>query len=114
MGLVQRLWDRVFFIEETDIVRAEVTKRDDGGIHIFKEPLIVKDIKKVRMSRIFTELNDVCIPEIEDTTKGIRQAAIHYRRRVTYLFGMKFRDEPILEKVLDYEDGRQEFFHIEY
>ena len=114
MSLIHRLLDKIYFVEEIDVVRAEVTRKTNGEPDVFIEPFNVKDISKVRMNRIRTEINDVCIPYLEDLTSGVISATAYYRRRITYLFGIKFSDEPILENILDYENGNQETRWVEY
>ena len=116
MDLVQKLLEkvgRVYFVEEVDVIFG-TAERFNGGYRTFIEHLRVKDSSKARTNRVLTEVNDVGIPLVEDPQSGVVFFTTHYRRRITYLFGMVLYDKPILEHILEYEDGKKETREIEY
>ena len=68
MGLAQKLFDLIYRVEHLDVVRATV-KEVGGEFFPDIEILHAKDPSKVRMNRILTEINDVAIPQLEDSKK---------------------------------------------
>ena len=118
MGLTDKfdaLLDMIYHVEHTDVIETSVVKSNNGdGYKLFIDHLRVKDPSNVRMNRIRTELNDIDIPSVEDSSQGIRAVTLNYKRRITYLFGMVFEDIPILERTREYEDGRRETREVIY
>src|SRR3989338_10018607 len=107
MDLVQMLWDRMHRVEDVHAVRVLTTRSPDGEIIVHPLEIIRADNRNhVRKSRTQTEINDFCIPYLEDSTNRAISIATAYRRRITYFFGIRFSDRPVLEHTIEYDDGR--------
>ena len=107
------LLDMIYRVEHIDVVEANVV-RFNGGYQLSIDHLRVKDASKVRMNRIRTELNDVDIPSVEDPSQGIMAVKLNYERRITYILGIVFEDRPVIEKLIEYEDGRKKIREVIY
>ncbi len=114
MNLINRLVGKIFRVEESDVIEAVALSDEKGGYSWYIDPLRVKDISKVRMNRIRTEINDIAIPSVEDLANGIKSVTITYRRRIVYLFDRVFEDIPVMENITEYKNGRSKTREIIY
>lgn len=99
MGLVERLVEKFYLVEDLDVVLVHLRRNLEGNFeHDGIEILRSKHREKIRVSSIWDHVNEVSIP-IMEADKRIKSLVMTYRRKKTYSLGMEtedvvFQDDP--------------------
>ncbi|MEK6913019.1 MAG: hypothetical protein AABX26_03640 [Nanoarchaeota archaeon] len=93
---------------EGEVVEQTKSRGAEDGYVWEIAPMTVMDPGQIRFNRIYTEINDVHIPLLEED-EGARQiSSIRgiYKRERTYRFGKQISDAVTLDSKIEYKDGR--------